>query len=129
MTKASPAVAALHSPSATVILDRLSGNTVIWEQSGAVGRITLNRPETLNAWIPEFLDFCDRKSVPVDFVSTHHYPTDALWMASGFLMDLTSSLSERKQLSPEVQAAGMSARGHSRRFWQIWSMSAYGVIS
>lgn len=34
--------------------DRLSGNTVIWEQSGSVGRITLNRPETLNAWIPEF---------------------------------------------------------------------------
>ena len=32
----------------------LSGNTVIWEQSGAVGRITLNRPETLNAWIPRF---------------------------------------------------------------------------
>jgi 2-(1,2-epoxy-1,2-dihydrophenyl)acetyl-CoA isomerase len=32
----------------------LSGNTVIWEQSGAVGRITLNRPETLNAWTGEF---------------------------------------------------------------------------
>jgi 2-(1,2-epoxy-1,2-dihydrophenyl)acetyl-CoA isomerase len=26
---------------------------VIWEQSGAVGRITLNRPETLNAWTAE----------------------------------------------------------------------------
>jgi 2-(1,2-epoxy-1,2-dihydrophenyl)acetyl-CoA isomerase len=32
----------------------LSGDLVIWEQSGGVGRITLNRPETLNAWIPEF---------------------------------------------------------------------------
>jgi 2-(1,2-epoxy-1,2-dihydrophenyl)acetyl-CoA isomerase len=32
----------------------LSGELVIWEQSGGVGRITLNRPETLNAWIPEF---------------------------------------------------------------------------
>jgi 2-(1,2-epoxy-1,2-dihydrophenyl)acetyl-CoA isomerase len=28
--------------------------TVIWEQSGAVGRLTLNRPETLNAWTAEF---------------------------------------------------------------------------
>ena len=28
--------------------------TIIWEQSGAVGRLTLNRPETLNAWTPEF---------------------------------------------------------------------------
>jgi 2-(1,2-epoxy-1,2-dihydrophenyl)acetyl-CoA isomerase len=32
----------------------LSGNTVIWEQADTVGRITLNRPETLNAWIPQF---------------------------------------------------------------------------
>jgi 2-(1,2-epoxy-1,2-dihydrophenyl)acetyl-CoA isomerase len=28
--------------------------TVLWEQDGPVGRITLNRPETLNAWIAEF---------------------------------------------------------------------------
>jgi xylan 1,4-beta-xylosidase len=30
-----------------------------------------------NQWIPEFLDFCKKNAVPVDFVSTHHYPTDA----------------------------------------------------
>ncbi|HUJ34944.1 MAG TPA: enoyl-CoA hydratase [Solirubrobacteraceae bacterium] len=28
--------------------------TVIWERSGAVGRLTLNRPGSLNAWTPEF---------------------------------------------------------------------------
>ena len=28
--------------------------TLIWEQLGAVGRLTLNRPETLNAWTAEF---------------------------------------------------------------------------
>ncbi len=28
--------------------------TLIWEQSGPVGRLTLNRPETLNAWTAEF---------------------------------------------------------------------------
>ena len=32
-----------------------------------------------DSWIGEFLDFCERGGVPVDFVSTHHYPTDALW--------------------------------------------------
>jgi 2-(1,2-epoxy-1,2-dihydrophenyl)acetyl-CoA isomerase len=32
----------------------LSYETVIWEQSDAVGRLTLNRPETLNAWTAEF---------------------------------------------------------------------------
>ncbi|MCA1845769.1 MAG: enoyl-CoA hydratase [Actinobacteria bacterium] len=29
-------------------------STVLWEQTGGVGRITLNRPETLNAWTEEF---------------------------------------------------------------------------
>lgn len=27
-------------------------------------------------WVPEFLDFCKQNDVPVDFVSTHHYPGD-----------------------------------------------------
>ncbi len=30
-----------------------------------------------NAWVPEFLAYCRSKALPVDFVSTHHYPTDA----------------------------------------------------
>ncbi|MCA1604710.1 MAG: beta-xylosidase, partial [Acidobacteria bacterium] len=30
-----------------------------------------------NEWIEEFLDFCERNGIPADFVSTHHYPTDA----------------------------------------------------
>jgi 2-(1,2-epoxy-1,2-dihydrophenyl)acetyl-CoA isomerase len=32
----------------------MSYETVKWEQDGGVGRITLNRPETLNAWTEEF---------------------------------------------------------------------------
>jgi 2-(1,2-epoxy-1,2-dihydrophenyl)acetyl-CoA isomerase len=32
----------------------LSHETVIWERDGGVGRLTLNRPETLNAWTAEF---------------------------------------------------------------------------
>lgn len=32
----------------------MSYDTVQWEQSGAVGRITLNRPDTLNAWNEQF---------------------------------------------------------------------------
>ena len=29
-------------------------------------------------WIETFLQWCDARMVPVDFVTTHHYPTDAL---------------------------------------------------
>lgn len=32
----------------------MSYETVIWEQDGAVGRLTLNRPDTLNAWTAQF---------------------------------------------------------------------------
>jgi 2-(1,2-epoxy-1,2-dihydrophenyl)acetyl-CoA isomerase len=32
----------------------LSHDTVLWEQAGGVGRIILNRPDTLNAWTAEF---------------------------------------------------------------------------
>jgi 2-(1,2-epoxy-1,2-dihydrophenyl)acetyl-CoA isomerase len=31
----------------------LAYETIIWEQAGAVGRLTLNRPESLNAWTPQ----------------------------------------------------------------------------
>ncbi|WEV40857.1 hypothetical protein [Lactobacillus sp. ESL0681] len=35
---------------------------------------------SFNSWIPEFIEFCENNSVPLDFVSTHHYPTDdPLW--------------------------------------------------
>ncbi|MGB6979247.1 MAG: glycosyl hydrolase [Candidatus Acidiferrales bacterium] len=30
-----------------------------------------------NAWIAEFRNFCEKNKVPMDFISTHHYPTDA----------------------------------------------------
>jgi xylan 1,4-beta-xylosidase len=30
-----------------------------------------------NAWIDDFLNFCKSNGLPADFISTHHYPTDA----------------------------------------------------
>jgi xylan 1,4-beta-xylosidase len=30
-----------------------------------------------NEWIKEFVDFCTENKLPADFISTHHYPTDA----------------------------------------------------
>jgi xylan 1,4-beta-xylosidase len=31
------------------------------------------------AWIDEFLGYCKQHRLPVDFVSTHHYPNDVIW--------------------------------------------------
>ncbi len=45
---------------------------------GVDSSIQVGGPATAdNQWIPEFLAFCRKNSVPVDFISTHHYPTDA----------------------------------------------------
>lgn len=42
-------------------------------------RLKVGGPATSNnAWIPEFTGFCRENNVPVDFVSTHHYPTDVI---------------------------------------------------
>ena len=42
------------------------------------GSLKVGGPATANnQWIVEFLDRCKKNSLSVDFVSTHHYPTDA----------------------------------------------------
>ena len=41
-------------------------------------RLKVGGPATAgNAWIPEFLDYCRKNALNPDFISTHHYPTDA----------------------------------------------------
>jgi len=42
------------------------------------GRLKVGGPSTaINAWIPETIEFCKSNNVPLDFISTHHYPTDS----------------------------------------------------
>lgn len=42
-------------------------------------RLRVGGPATTNnEWITEFVDFGEQNSEPLDVVSTHHYPTDAL---------------------------------------------------
>jgi xylan 1,4-beta-xylosidase len=40
--------------------------------------IPVGGPATaINAWIPELVQYCRSEGVALDFISTHHYPTDA----------------------------------------------------
>ncbi|MGH7225150.1 MAG: GH39 family glycosyl hydrolase [Gemmataceae bacterium] len=46
---------------------------------GVDAQLRVGGPATANdEWVPDFLEFCDTNKLPSDFVSTHHYPTDAL---------------------------------------------------
>lgn len=43
---------------------------------------------SINAWIPDMLEFCRNSGLPLDFVSTHHYPTDdPLWRNSDLTIE------------------------------------------
>lgn len=63
--------------------------------------LTVGGPATsMNAWVPELVAFCEERRVPLDFVSTHHYPTDdPLWRGEitlEQLMALGASAAEAK---------------------------------
>lgn len=41
-------------------------------------KIQIGGPSTSACkWIDEFLDYCNKNNVPLDFITTHHYPGDA----------------------------------------------------
>lgn len=63
-----------------------------------------------NQWISAFIDFCQPKKVPVDFISTHHYPTDAFGKPGD---DTITQLSESKRsvLQKEARKVKKQAKG------------------
>ncbi len=75
-----------------------------------------------NAWIPEFLEFCEKNNLPVDFVSTHHYPTDAFGLP-GDDTETQLSKSRRSVLREQAQNAKSQAKGKPL-FYTEWSSSS-----
>jgi xylan 1,4-beta-xylosidase len=57
-----------------------------------------------NEWIEEFLEFCDSRGLPADFVTTHHYPTDAFG-APGDDTETQLAQSQRSTLRRQAQDA------------------------
>jgi xylan 1,4-beta-xylosidase len=75
-----------------------------------------------NAWIDDFMKFCDENAAPVDFISTHHYPTDAFGKPGD---DTVSQLarSRRSVLRDEATKARAEARGKPL-YYTEWSTSS-----
>jgi xylan 1,4-beta-xylosidase len=75
-----------------------------------------------NAWIPEFLEFCEREDVPADFVTTHHYPTDVV---GGPGEDTEASLAKvpRGILRTQALRARREA-GQRQLYYTEWNTSA-----
>lgn len=63
-----------------------------------------------NEWIEAFLDFCEQNGLPVDFVTTHYYPTDAFGQVGAptekKLADTSPDVMGRRAREARQQAGG-----------------------
>ncbi len=88
-----------------------------------IDRLQVGGPATAkNEWITEFLDFCEKNNVPADFVSTHHYPTDALGSV-GEDTETQLAHSQRSILREWAQDTHRKARGKPL-YYTEWSSSS-----
>ncbi len=62
-----------------------------------------------NGWIEDFLNFCEESKTPVDFISTHHYPTDAFGQPGDDTITQLSK-SRRSVLQEEARQVKREAR-------------------
>lgn len=75
-----------------------------------------------NEWVGEFVEFCTRNDLPADFVSTHHYPTDALGN-EGDDPETQLAASRRSILREQAQDAHAQAGGRPM-YYTEWNTSS-----
>jgi xylan 1,4-beta-xylosidase len=75
-----------------------------------------------NSWISEFLDFCEASQISPDFVSTHHYPTDAFGKPGDDTIAQLAA-SKRSVLRDQVAKTKSQARGKPV-YYTEWSTSS-----
>jgi xylan 1,4-beta-xylosidase len=86
-------------------------------------QLRVGGPATANdEWVDEFVAFCDKHKLPADFVSTHHYPTDALGKPGD---DTEQQLADahRDTLLERTEQASRAAKGKPLCYTE-WSSSS-----
>jgi len=74
-----------------------------------------------NAWISEIIDYCQKNNVAIDFISTHHYPTDtALGLEYDMVEEMTRA--ERGILTKTAREARSKA-GQLPLYYTEWNNS------
>ena len=94
-------------------------------------RLKVGGPATsCNSWVKDTVDFCEKNGVPLDFVSTHHYPTDdPLWKSGMDIMEFFQSGLADKQTYERGILRKMTARakeeaGKYPLYYTEWNTSA-----
>jgi xylan 1,4-beta-xylosidase len=75
-----------------------------------------------NAWVDDFIAFCAENKLPADFISTHHYPTDAFGQP-GDDTEAQLSKSRRSVLREETQEVRRKA-GARPVYYTEWCTSS-----
>src|SRR5450631_387016 len=75
-----------------------------------------------NAWIDDFIGFCTESQLPTDFISTHHYPTDAFGQP-GDDTEAQLSKSRRSVLRDETREVRKQA-GNRPIYYTEWCTSS-----
>lgn len=75
-----------------------------------------------NEWLPAFQDYCERHDVPPDFLTTHHYPTDAFGQPGDDTITQLSR-SHRSVLRDQAILARAQARGRPL-YYTEWNSSS-----
>lgn len=90
---------------------------------GVDGMLSVGGPATSeNAWLDEFLDSAGRRKVPVDFITTHYYPTDATEKVSAETEEQLAA-GRRGVLSEKASAARVIA-GDLPLYYTEWNTSS-----
>ena len=75
-----------------------------------------------NAWITEFVGACNAQSLPLDFVTTHHYPTDAFGQPGD---DTETQLAaSRRSVLREQAATAIAEAGNLPLYYTEWCTSS-----
>jgi xylan 1,4-beta-xylosidase len=87
------------------------------------GELKVGGPATAaNAWIDDFVGYCAQNKLPADFISTHHYPTDAFG-EPGDDTEAQLSKSRRSVLREETREVRRKV-GDSPVYYTEWCTSS-----
>ena len=75
-----------------------------------------------NKWIKGFVDFCESNKLPLDFISTHHYPTDSFGKPGD---DTITQLSKSKRSALQQEAKQVKKEaGDKPVYYTEWCTSS-----
>lgn len=90
-------------------------------------RLRVGGPATAdNSWVPELIDYCRAHQVPLDFITTHNYPTD---LGSGSRHGTANlmGLAQREDIPAEERKKMVEAYLSARE--SLWSRIPRGILT